>query len=81
MAHLITLGEPVYQVIRERYALDNLPAKKKDVLEEHREKPPMVKINGKNMSLLPLPHYFNIAHRPRWKFMYGYLRKLAMDTG
>ena len=62
--HIITLGEPVYQVLRERYYLDLAP-KIKDTLSSIAGKPPQVLIG--QMTLLPLPHIFN-ENNPRWKF-------------
>jgi len=53
--HIITLGEPVFQVIRERYDL-NLNAKISDILKAIDGNPPLISINNKKVSLLPLPH-------------------------
>ena len=64
--HIITLGEPVYQVLRERYCLDLAP-KIKDTLSSIAGKAPQVLIGQKQMTLLPLPHIFN-GNNPRWKF-------------
>ena len=63
--HVITLGEPVYQVVRERYDLELAP-KIKDVLKSI-TKPPLVVICKNKLSLLPLPHIFN-ENNTRWKF-------------
>ena len=75
VAHVITLGEPVYQVIRERYGLYMLPAKIREVLEAHRESPPRVTISGKEVSLLPLPHIFN-EDRRKWEFYFRYMKEV-----
>lgn len=69
--HLITLGEPVFQVLRERYNLD-LPIKIKDVLKSVTYKPPIAHIDSKEVTLLPLPHIFN-ENNPRWKFYKQFL--------
>jgi hypothetical protein len=71
--HLITLGEPVFQVLRERYRLD-LPSKIKPVLESINERPPIVHIGGKQVSILPLPHIF-IESNQKWQFYNNFLRK------
>lgn len=71
--HIITLGEPVYQVLRERYGLDLAP-KIKDILRSIARKPPLVLIWQKKLSLLPLPHIFN-ENNPKWKFYKDFLDK------
>ncbi len=71
--HLITLGEPVYQVLRERYRLE-LPVKIRAVLEKLDGEPKVVGIYGKRVSLLPLPHIFN-KNNPRWKFYRQFLQE------
>ena len=63
--HIITLGEPVFQVIRERYDLD-LNAKIRDILEAVDGNPPLISINNKKVSLLPLPH-ISSANREFYK--------------
>ena len=68
VSHTITLGEPVFQVLRERYRF-NLPAKIRDVLSSLTDRPPVVQILDKQVSLLPLPHIFN-DRNPKWAF-YG----------
>lgn len=70
--HLLTLGEPVFQVLRERYGLKSLATKIKLVLAEVRDMPPEVVLGGKKVSLLPLPHIFNENNR-RWKFYNDFL--------
>lgn len=72
--HLISLGEPVFQVLRERYKL-NLHPKIKAVLESLNDRPPLVHIGGKQVSLLPLPHIFR-ENDERWQF---YRRFLSED--
>ncbi|MFC2013726.1 hypothetical protein ACFLU8_02455 [Chloroflexota bacterium] len=64
--HVITLGEPVYQVLRERYCLDLIP-KIKDILKSIGREPPRVLVAQKEITLLPLPHIFN-ERNPKWKF-------------
>jgi len=64
--HVITLGEPVYQVLRERYYLELVP-KIKDILKSIVGKPPRVLVAQKEITLLPLPHIFNESS-PKWKF-------------
>ena len=71
--HLITLGEPVFQVLRERYGLE-LPTKIKAVLENLGREPNLVRICGKRVSLLPLPHIFN-RNNARWKFYVRFLQE------
>lgn len=71
--HLITLGEPVFQVLRERYKLD-LPSKIKAVLESLNERPPIVHIGSKQVSILPLPHIFREGNQ-QWQFYKNFLRK------
>lgn len=71
--HIITLGEPVYQVLRERYGLDSAP-KIKDILRSIVRNPPVVLIWQKKLSLLPLPHIFN-ENSPKWKFYKDFLDK------
>lgn len=71
--HLITLGEPVFQVLRERYGLD-LPSKIKAVLESLNERPPIVHMRGKQVSLLPLPHIF-VESNQKWQFYNNFFRK------
>ena len=71
--HLITLGEPVFQVLRERYGLE-LPTKIKAVLENLGREPNVVGICGKKVSLLPLPHIFN-KNNARWKFYARFLQE------
>ena len=71
--HLITLGEPVFQVLRERYELD-LPAKIRAVLEFLNERPPIVHIGSKQISILPLPHIFTEG-RQKWQFYNDFLRQ------
>lgn len=63
--HIITLGEPVFQVIRERYDL-NLEAKISDILKAIDSEPPIIPINNKEVSLLPLPH-ISSANREFYK--------------
>jgi len=70
--HLITLGEPVFQVLKERYNLE-LDAKIKDVLALIDDRPKVVEIAGKEISFLPLPHIFN-ENNSRWKFYKLFLR-------
>jgi len=64
--HLITLGEPVFQVLRERYNLD-FPSKLRQVLQEINGKPKIVSIGLKQVTFLPLPHIFN-ENNARWDF-------------
>lgn len=71
--HLITLGEPVFQVLRERYELD-LPAKIRAVLKSLNERPPIVHIGNKQVSILPLPHIFTEG-RQKWQFYNDFLRQ------
>ena len=71
--HLITLGEPVFQVLRERYGLE-LPTKIKAVLENLGRGPDLVRICGKRVSLLPLPHIFN-KNNANWKFYTRFLQE------
>jgi len=71
--HLITLGEPVFQVLRERYKLDLQP-KIKDVLGSIDDRPPLVYIAGKQASLLPLPHIFREKDE-KWQFYSKFLCK------
>ena len=66
IAHMITLGEPVFQVLRERYRLE-LPSRIQSVLESLGEEPVVVEICGRWISLLPLPHIFNKSNA-RWRF-------------
>jgi len=66
ICHLITLGEPVFQVLMERYNLD-LPPKIKEVLQTLSDKPPIIHIGNREVSLLPLPHIF-YENSPRWHF-------------
>lgn len=76
LCHIITLGEPVFQVLRESYNLD-LDSKIKDVLKKLLEKghPPTVCMCNKRISLLPLPHIFNESN-PKWQF---YTRIISGD--
>lgn len=76
ICHLITLGEPVFQVLMERYNLD-LDLKIKDVLKKLLEKghPLNVRMYNKRISLLPLPHIFNESN-PKWQF---YTRIISND--
>lgn len=69
--HLITLGEPVFQVLRERYKL-NLQPKIKAVLELIDDRPPLVNVAGKQVSLLPLPHIFREKYE-KWQFYRKFL--------
>ena len=71
--HIITLGEPVYQVLRERYCLDLAP-KIKDALRSIEGKPPQVLVGQKEITLLPLPHIFN-ENNPKWKFYRDYINR------
>jgi len=71
--HMITLGEPVFQVIRERYRLE-LPMKIQAVLEDVGGEPKAVDICGKRISLLPLPHVFN-KNDTKWKFYVRFLQE------
>jgi len=71
--HMITLGEPVFQVIRERYKLE-LPIKIQAVLENLSREPNVVGICGKRVSLLPLPHIFD-KNNARWKFYARFLQE------
>ena len=64
--HLITLGEPVFQVLRERFKLE-LPNKIKAVLETVDREMKVIELFGKKVTLLPLPHIFN-KNNPRWDF-------------
>jgi len=63
--HIITLGEPVFQVLRERYNL-SLPERIKEVLEKLTNESDIVNIYGKRLSLLPLPH-ISSANRKFYK--------------
>lgn len=72
LRHIITLGEPVFQVLRERYGLRELPTKLKPLLEKVGDLPPEVVLCGKKVSLLTLPHIFNENNR-RWKFYSDFL--------
>ena len=77
--HIITLGEPVYQVLWERYRLDLSP-KIKDILRSIERKPPQVLVGQKEIILLPLPHIFN-ENNPRWKFYKDFIdRRLLLLT-
>lgn len=71
--HLITLGEPVFQVLRERYRLE-LPIKIQTVLENLSGEPMVVEIGGKRVTLLPLPHIFN-KNNAKWKFYLRFLQE------
>jgi len=71
--HLITLGEPVFQVIRERYRL-NLPVRIQAVLENLGTEPHVVRICDKTVSILPLPHIFR-RNNPTWKFYTKFLQE------
>ena len=71
--HLITLGEPVFQVLRERYRLDLQP-KIRAVLESLNDRPPLVVIGGRQVSLLPLPHIFREKNE-RWQFYSRFLNE------
>ncbi len=74
--HIITLGEPVFQVIRERYGL-NLDAKISNILKAIGGKPPLISINNKEVSLLPLPH-ISSANREFYKqFLKRDLKRLS----
>jgi hypothetical protein len=77
--HLITLGEPVFQVLRERYRLTHLAPKIRLVLTQAKENPPLVIVAGREVSLLPLPHIFNENNR-RWKFYSDFLTKDCLDS-
>ncbi len=70
--HLITLGEPVFQVLRERYGLVDLAPKIRSVLTQVSDKPPRAVLAGSEVSLLPLPHIFNVNNQ-RWKFYDDFL--------
>ncbi len=65
--HIITLGEPVYQVLRERYNLNNLSDKIKDVLKLIENSVPIITILDREMTLLPMPHIFN-GNNAKWQF-------------
>jgi len=71
--HLITLGEPVFQVLRERYKLD-LPSKIKAVLTSLTEMPLLADIGGKQVSILPLPHIFRERNQ-QWQFYSNFLKE------
>ncbi len=71
--HLITLGEPVFQVLRERYRLE-LPIKIQAVLENLGGEPKVVGIGSKRVILLPLPHVFN-KNNAKWKFYVRFLQE------
>jgi hypothetical protein len=71
--HLITLGEPVFQVLRERYKLD-LPSNIKAVLTSLTEKPLLVNMCGKQVSILPLPHIFR-ENNQQWHFYSNFLKE------
>ena len=72
VCHIITLGEPVYQVLRERYGFLELGNKIKVILADERNLPREVVLNNKKVSLLPLPHIFNKNNR-QWKFYDDFL--------
>lgn len=71
--HMITLGEPVFQVITERYRLD-LPMRIQAVLERLGREPDVVELCDKRVTLLPLPHIFD-KKNPRWKFYTRFLQE------
>jgi len=71
--HLITLGEPVFQVLCERYVL-GLGMKIRDVLEAISDRPREVVLRGKKVSLLPLPHIFSESNS-KWRFYIDFLDK------
>jgi len=73
MAHLITLGEPVFQVLRERYGWE-VPARIQAVLEQLGREPKVVEICGRRVSLLPLPHIFT-KNDPKWVYYREFLEK------
>ena len=70
--HIITLGEPVFQVLRERYGLVDLAPTIRAVLTQAYDKPPTAVLAGRQVSFLPLPHIFNANNR-RWKFYDDFL--------
>jgi len=71
--HIITLGEPVFQVLRERYGLTGFAPKIRTILTQASNEPPRAVLAGRAVSLLPLPHIFNVNNR-RWKFYDDFLR-------
>lgn len=79
--HIITLGEPVFQVIRERYGLLNLADKIKSILADEHNLPREVLLGNKRVSFLPLPHIFN-KNNKQWKYYDDFLTyKLARLSG
>ena len=69
---ILKSGEPVYQVLRERYGFLELGNKIKVILADERNLPREVVLNNKKVSLLPLPHIFNKNNR-QWKFYDDFL--------